>query len=160
MKYCLRFSGHYTVDDWKYQFTISSDGYPHSKLLSDAIDNNLQFGYFEDTGSFLIITARGTDEFNKFKRLPSNKVREKFIDAACSTSMLIPYKETKNALLNDPNLLKALKERHNPDWVSFNNDKLKEITTALGAPTDELIIPAVSWIEFLLKSNSLGVENV
>ena len=142
------------VNDWKYKFTITSEKYPHSKDLNNAIERNLRSGYFEDTGNFLIITGRGTDEFNKFKIFPSNEKRERFIDAACSTSILIPYKETKKALLNDPNLIKAT-QIENQDWISFSNDKLKEITNDLGAPADELLLPAVSWIEHLLINNNL-----
>lgn len=142
------------VDDWKYKFIITPEKYPYSKVLNDAIDRNFKNGFFEERGNFIIITGRGTDEFNKFKAFPSNQKREKFIDAACATSILIPYKETKIALLNDPNLVNASKIR-NQDWISFSNTKLKEITTALGAPMDELIVPAVSWIEHLIKSNNL-----
>lgn len=140
------------VGDWKYKFIISADdGYPHSKDLDDSIIRHLLNGFFEDTGKYLIITGRGTDEFNKFsKNFPTYKKREKYIDAACSTSILIPYKDTKKALLNDPNLRNAI-ELNNQDWISFSNKKLKEITKALGAPVDELLIPAVSWVELLLK---------
>jgi hypothetical protein len=145
---------HYTgnpVGDWKYQFIISADGYPHSKDLYDSIERHLMSGFFEEKGSFLIITGRGTDEFNKFsKNFPTYKDREKYIDAACSTSILIPYKETKLALLEDPNIKKSFSLK-NQDWISFSNKKLKEITEAIGAPVDELLIPAVSWIDHLLK---------
>jgi len=144
------------VDEWKYKFTINRDDkYPHSKDLSDAIERHLKSGFFEDTGSFLIITGRGTDEFNKFNTFPTYKEREKFLDVACSTSILIPYRETKTALLNDPNLIKASKSS-NQDWIVFSNEKLKEITTALGAPADELLLPAISWIEHLLTKVTRG----
>jgi len=142
------------ANDWKYKFVITKERYPHSKDLNDAIERHLKNGFFEDTGTFLIISGRGTDEFNKFKNFPSNRIREKFIDAACSTSILIPYTETKQALLNDPNLIKA-SELDNQDWIAFSNTKLKEITTALGAPADELLLPAISWIEHLLKTNDI-----
>ena len=142
------------VDEWKYKFVISKERYPHSIILSDAIDRNLQNGYYTEEDNFMLLTSRGTDEFNKFSAFSLNKIREKFIDAACSTSFLIPYKETKKALLNDPNLIKMSKTG-NQDWVSFNNEKLNEITTALGAPSDELIIPAVSWIDHLLSSTKI-----
>lgn len=149
----FHFSGK-PVDEWKYKFIIAQNKYPHSKDLNDAIERHLKNGFFENTGSFLIITGRGTDEFNNFNKFPSNQEREKYIDAACSTSILIPYKETKKALLNDPNLISA-SEVSNQDWIAFSNNKLKEITTALGAPADELLLPAISWIEHLLKENDL-----
>ena len=96
--------------------------------------------------------GRGTDEFNKFVDFPSFQVREKYLDAACSTSILVPYKETKRALLEDPSIKNAT-QLDNDDWLAFSNDKLKQITQELGAPVDELIIPAVSWIRFLLTTN-------
>ena len=139
------------VDEWKYKFVITSDKYPHSKYLNDAIERNVKNGFFEDTGNYFIITGRGTDEFNKFKKFTRNEEREKFIDYACSTSILIPYKEIKKALLNDPNLIKA-SFINNQDWIAFSNDKLKEITNALGVSSDELLLPAISWIEELLRN--------
>ena len=139
------------VNDWKYKFIIGQDRYPHSKELADTIDRNLKSGYFEELNNFLIISGRGTDEYFKFKNIPRNTKREKFIDAACSTSVLIPYKETIKALLNDPNIVNASKI-NNKDWIEYSNEKLREITNALGAPTDQLLLPAVSWIEYLLKN--------
>ena len=143
------------VNEWKYKFIIGQDKYPHSRELNNAIERNIENGYFEDTSNFMIITGRGTDEFYKFKRQPRNNKREKFIDAACSTSVLIPYKETIQALLNDPNLIKASK-LGNQDWIKYSNVKLKEITNELGAPADELLLPAVSWIDYLLKNELKG----
>jgi len=143
------------VSEWQYQFVISEAGYPHSKVLGDAIERHLFSGNFEEKGNFLIITGRGSDEFNKLSKLPSFEIREKYLDAACTTSILIPYKDTKGALLDDPNITKN-KELENQDWISFSNEKLKEITTALGAPVDELIIPAISWIKYLLVKNNIN----
>ncbi len=141
------------VGEWKYQFIISTDGYPHSKDLNDAIERHLINGAFEEKGNFFIITGRGVDEFNKFSKFATYEKREKYLDAACSTSILIPYKKTKKALLDDPNLNKSMKLQ-NQDWISLSNEKLKEITTAIGVPVDELLIPAVSWIEYLLIINN------
>lgn len=143
------------VSEWQYKFVISEVGYPHSKVLDDAIERHWVSGKFEEKGNFFVVTGRGSDELNKLKKyLPSYKTREKYLDAACTTSILIPYKDTKEALLDDPNI-KKVKELENQDWISFSNEKLKEITTALGAPADELLIPAISWIKYLLLKNKI-----
>ena len=63
--------------------------------------------------------------------------------------------ETIKALLNDPNIVNASKI-NNQDWIGYNNEKLKEITENLGAPSDELLLPAVSWIDYLLKNELKG----
>jgi len=142
------------VDDWQYRFIISEEGYPHSKVLSEAIDNNLLKGRFEEVDSFFSISGRGTDDFYRFSKFfPSYKQREDYIDAACSTSFLLPYSQTKNALLNDPNI-KTSMQINNDNWISFNYRQLQEITAALGASLDDLTIAAVVWVEDLLKKQN------
>ena len=141
----------YLVNEWKYKFIVGQDRYPYSKELDDAINKNLKNGYFKESSNFMIITSKGTDEYNRFKNLESNKKREKYINAACSTSVLIPYKETVKALLSDINTAKI----NNQNWITYtySNNKLKEIIKVLDIPTDELLLPAICWIEYLLKKN-------
>lgn len=137
------------VEEWKYKFIIDQSGYPHSMQLENAIERHEAVGVFELRNSFLTITGRGTDEFNKFSNdLSLFKDRETFIEAACSTSILLPYKETKQALLEDMNISKA-KEINNESWLDFEYDNLKKITESLGAPVDDLTISAVTWVRLI-----------
>lgn len=148
--FLFHYGGH-PVDEWKYKFIIDKTGYPHSKQIDDAIDRHINSGAFEMRNSYLSITARGTDEFNKFsKELSLFKTREIFIDAACTTAILVPYKETKAALLLDTNLTSA-KRLNNEDWINFEYENLKQITQSLGASIDDLTVSAVSWIKILLN---------
>ncbi len=151
--YFSAFLSHYRgnpVDDWKYKFVIDQDGYPHSKQLDDAIERQIIRGSFESKNIFLSITGRGAEEFNHFhNELELFKEREKFIEAACNTSILIPYQETKMALLEDTNLQKA-KKSGNEDWIDFEYENLQKITQALGAPIDDIVVSAVSWIRHIL----------
>lgn len=140
------------VDDWKYKFVIDEKGYPHSKQIDDSIERHINSGAFEMRNNFLVITTRGTDEFNKFSReLSLFNEREKFIDAACTTSILVPYLETKTALLQDTNLVSA-KKLDNSDWIDFEYENLRTITKSLGASVDDLTVSAVSWIKYLLTT--------
>ncbi len=142
------------VEEWKYKFTVDSSGYPHSMLLENAIERHEATGAFELRNTFLTITSRGTDEFNKFsKELSLFKEREKFIEAACSTSILLPYKETKQALLEDMNIVKA-KSIGNENWLDFQYDNLKKITESLGAPVEDLTISAVTWVRLIQLSQN------
>jgi len=141
-----------SMSNWAYSFIVGENGYPHSKDLSDSIERNRVNGYFSQEGHFLTITGRGTDEFRRFYKLfPTYFNREKFIDAACATSIIIPYKEAKAALLEDPNLKKT-QDLANEDWVTFDYDQLQKVTKELGAPVGDLLIPAVTWIELLNKN--------
>lgn len=139
----------YPMSEWSYQFVVGANGYPHSKDLSDSIERNILNGHFQMMGKFLTITGRGTDEFHKFSDLfPTYENREKYIEAACSTSVIIPYKETKEALLEDPNIIHN-KNLGNEEWITFNYAQLLEVTKEIGAPVDNLLIPAITWIEVL-----------
>jgi hypothetical protein len=151
--FLYHYNGH-PIEEWKYKFTVDQNGYPHSMLLENAIERHLSVGAFELRNNFLTITGRGTNEFNKFsKELSLFKERETFIEAACSTSFLLPYKETKNSLLEDVNINKA-KNLNNQDWIDFEYENLKKITESLGAPVDDLTITAVTWVRLIQISQN------
>jgi len=143
-----------SLDEWNYRFVIDKTGYPFSQELQIAIDRHIKNGLLESKGDFFVITSRGNNEFSKFKNLPSFEIREEVISAACTTSILIPYSETQRALLNDPEFLKAKVIGNNP-WIEHTHiyKKFKEISDAVGAPVDDVIIPAVTWINFMLEQN-------
>jgi hypothetical protein len=138
---------------WGYNFIVDEKGYPFSDALNNAIDRHIKNGIFEQRADYYIITGRGVDEFNRFKNLEDFANREKMANASCTTSILIPFSETRKALLNDPNLSKAKilggkREIDNTVYVKF-----KEISDAMGAPIDDVIIPAISWINYINADN-------
>lgn len=138
------------VSDWQYRFTISSTGYPFSDAINEATTRHIQNGLFEEKGTFYSISSRGTDEFNKFRVLPSFKKREEYLNAACTTSIIVPYSETLRALLSDPEISKA-KALANSSWLEQTNlyQKFDEISKAVGVSAQDLVIPAVTWINYI-----------
>jgi hypothetical protein len=135
---------------WEYNFIVDENGYPFSMALNDAIERHIKNGIFEKRDDNFIVTGRGVDEFNRFKKLDGFAKREKMVNASCATSILIPFAETRKALLNDPNLSKARKlggKRHIDDSVYI---KFQEISKAIGgAPMNDVVIPAMSWINYI-----------
>lgn len=137
------------IATWQHQYIVSN-GYPFSDSLNEAILRHIANGLFEEKNDFYAITGRGTDELTKFKNLPSFIKREEFLNAACTTSILVPYSEAIRALLNEPEI-KKIQELHNNSWLEQMNvyPKLKEISEAVGIHTEDLIIPAVTWVNYL-----------
>ena len=135
---------------WGYNFIVDEKGYPFSDSLNNAIERHIKNGIFEKRTDYWIISGRGVDEFNRFRNLTDFANREKMVNASCTTSILIPFSETRKALLNDPNLSNARKlggkrEIDNAVYVQF-----QEISKAIGgAPVDDVIIPAMSWINYI-----------
>lgn len=147
------------VSDWQYRFTISESGYPFSEAIFEATTRHIQNGLFDEKGAFYSITSRGTDEFNKFKVFPTFSKREEFLTAACTTSILVPYSQTLRALLSDPELAKA-KELKNKSWLEQSNiyQKFNEISKAVGVSAEDLIIPAVTWINFINEQDNIKTK--
>jgi hypothetical protein len=143
------------VADWGYRFTVTQEGYPFSNEVYEAINRHQQLGWIDTKGTFCTITGRGTDEFNKFKGLSSFFKREECLNAACTTSILVPYSQTLRALLRDEEIIK-LKELRNKSWLDQQNiyPKFEEISKVVGISSEDLIIPAVTWINYINEQNS------
>ncbi len=139
------------IGTWQHKYIVSN-GYPFSDSIREAVTRHIQNGLFDMNGEFYTITGRGADEFNKFKVLPTFIEREEFLNAACTTSILVPYSQTLRALLNDPEI-KKVEELQNDSWLELMNiyPKFKEISEAVGVHTEDLIIPAVTWINYLIE---------
>lgn len=147
------------VSEWQYRFTISESGYPFSEAINEATDRHSQNGLFDENGTFFSITGRGTDEFNKFKVFPTFSKREEYLIAACTTSILVPYSQTLRALLNDPEIAKVKKLKNN-SWLEQSNiyQKFDEISKAVGVSAQDLIIPAVTWINFINEQDNIKAK--
>ena len=140
---------------WGYNFIVDEKGYPFSEALNSAIERHVKNGVFEKKTDYYIITGRGVDEFNRFKNLTDFANREKMVNASCTTSILIPFAETRKALLNDPSLLNAKELGGKREIDNAVYSKFREISDAIGAPMDDVIIPAISWINYI---NTKGEE--
>lgn len=154
---------HNSLNDWEYKFLVSDNGYPFSIHLNEAIERHKSNGVFEISGGcFLEISARGVDEFNRFKNMELFKRRETFLSAACTTSIAVPYSQTQKALLLEPELNHARKMRKlaSNRWIIEEGDqkhvykKFAEISKAIGIDVDDLLIPAVAWINYLNASGN------
>ncbi len=152
------YKGH-SLSDWQYKFTITEQGYPFSTEIYEAVTRHIQNGIFELRDPFYSMTSRGTAEFNTFKVLSTFSIREEYLNAACATSILIPYSQTERALLNDAEIVKAKKIK-NESWIDQSNiyEKFKEISELVGVHSEDLIIPAVNWISYINEKHSLSIK--
>jgi len=148
------YSGH-SISTWQHKYIVAN-GYPFSESLNNAILLHIKNGLFEDEGSYFKISTRGTIEFDNFKDLVTFSERETLISAACTTSILLPYSETIRALLNEPDLQKQA-ELDNNEWLHPDGfyPQFKEVSEAIGINSHDMIIPAVTWINYLAEKTKL-----
>jgi hypothetical protein len=146
------------LGDWQYCFIVDHGGYPFSDELSEAISRHLLNGMLKDDGNFLAMTDRGSNEFFKFKEMPTLKAREFFIHAACATNIILPYSKTIRALLNDPEIKKitGINARQTIDNTIVYR-QFESLSKAVGVPSDDLIISAVTWINYITCEAKGGV---
>lgn len=146
------------VSDWGCRYTINENGYPFSSEINEAVKRHIQNGWFEQKAEYYIITTRGTDEYNTFKVLSQFQRREEYLGAACSTTILVPYAQTLRALLNEPEIAKQ-RELEGTSWLEQSNiyEKFKEISNAVGVEPDNLLIPAVNWVNYLFEKEKASV---
>jgi hypothetical protein len=144
-----------SITTWPHKYIVVNS-YPFSVTINDAILRHIQNGLFECKGEYFTITGRGSDEFNKFKGLPTLIKREEILNAACTTSILIPYSQTIRALLNEPDLKKQA-ELNNNEWLNPNSfyTQFKEISEAVGIQNNDLLIPAVAWVNSLAEQTNI-----
>ena len=138
------------VSEWQYKFTVDTNGYPFSTEINEATSRHIQNGLFEYRNNYYSITGRGADEFSRFSSLTIFEKREEFLNAACTTSILVPYSETERALLHDSEIEKA-KSLQNESWLDQSKiyQKFQEISQSVGVTATDLLIPAVSWVNYL-----------
>jgi hypothetical protein len=89
--------------------------------------------------------------------MPNISEREKYIKASCATNIILPYSKTIRALLNDPEITKRRKiaSKQNLDTSSVYQ-QFEELSEAIGVHTDDLVIPAVTWINYIAAKENLG----
>lgn len=143
-----------SISTWQHRYTVQN-GYPFSLAIHEAMLRHIQNGWFENKGEYYSITGKGTDEYNRFKMLPTLSKREELLNAVCTTAILIPYSQTIRALLNEPDLKKQAELRN--DWlnpISFY-PQFREIIEAIGINNHDMIIPAVAWINYLTEQSKI-----
>ena len=142
-------------DEWGYDFIVDKNGFPFSKDLNMAYEQHLLNRNFEEKDRFSIVTPEGVKSFNAVKEHSLFKNREKAIDAACTASILVSYEKTERALLNDDEIIKSqtIGNQSTLDRANIYN-KVLEISKKVGAPIDDLIIPAVSWLNYLIEKDT------
>jgi hypothetical protein len=138
------------LSEWKYKYIIDESGYPFSSNVNSAIDSHLLNGNFEEKEKFIVVTVRGMKTFDDIKELKSFQNRERAINASCTTSIMIPFKETEEALLKDPEYNRQ-HIKNNQDWINqeFAINRIGEISNALGVPIENLIASSASWVKYL-----------
>lgn len=153
-----------TVEDWKYSFVKTELGSPYSIDIEMSIQTLLasdKLSQIEKSQDYFVVNEAGKEFFNFQNEVSSSLTdRKKYLTTACNTISLIPFGAIKEAVSKEPVLYSAgnstskknLLENSNPATKALYS-QFKDLKLALQDKYEDLIVPAVVWLESLNDEN-------
>jgi hypothetical protein len=147
---------HRPVADWGYAFAGTKNGSPFSHDLSEAVQILRLAGCFRAEGNLLLLTERGKVERVELQELSDLSARLPFLEGACGSALCLPVGLIRHALLNEPTLRPSVKHDASRPLLEGPGTELlyeqfRTLSNLVGVKVDELMVPAVAWLSFLLR---------
>lgn len=149
------------VTSWGYQFGTVNGGYPFSPDLTQSVEDLVRAGYLEQgtEDGYLRVTPNGEKELEWLQKLGKNAKREEFISGACYSALSLPLGVIREAIdeSRDVHAARTLSSsRHIPSVSGMQDihDQFDVLSKSVGVDIEDLMIPAVVWLQFMSSINS------
>jgi hypothetical protein len=153
-----------TVTDWHYSFVKTKLGSPYSPDLHSAFETLVGNGSMirvEGEGDYHQLTEHGSlflEYMDDNTTVLSD--RKQYLSAACNSISLLPFTTVKQAIGNEPVLYSAGTSLSSKSLLVDSNPatkvlytQFKELRLALEDRYQDLLVPAVVWLESLSSRN-------
>jgi len=152
---CLLFlyKGH-PASDWGYEFTSTHTGAPYSLALQASVQGLIGASLLRASGEFLVLEPAGIEECNQLSALSLNSERIAFLEAACSSQLMLPVGIIRMAISEEPTLRPTVKYATSrrlldgPATVRLY-EQFDALNQAVGSETPDLLVPASVWLTYL-----------
>lgn len=148
------------VANWGYDFGAVEGGYPYSPALNESITDLTEKGYLNrDADNFFRVTSAGRDEFEWLQSMSIGREREQYITGACSSILSLPLGMIREALNQSVDLRLARTSNHarhlpSDGGTQVLHDHFDVLSQAIGINVQDLMIPAVIWLQFLSNAQA------
>lgn len=154
--------------DWQYSYASTANGIPFSQDIEESSAFLRACGLLGTDGPFISVSDRGRRSYRLFASLSQNREREPFLEAACSSVLVLPVGAIHDALLNEPGLRQAVALSSSRTLLESPGLRLlyehfNVIRKVLGPQSRDLLVPASVWLSYLSRraaspsaSQSLG----
>ena len=139
---------------WGYTFSANETGAPYSPELDLATTHLLRAGHVAESSAHLSITNGGTNELRALSELYVTTGRREYLDASCSTSLVLPSGVLRGAMVADPDISAA--RTMNTSREMFTHEALiplkndfATIRRSLEALQDDLMPAAAVWAAYM-----------
>ena len=141
-------------DYWDYRFTASGTGAPFSRDLSIATEHLLRVGHLVDTAGRMSISERGQEELHVLSEWSTVRTRTEYIEAACSTSLVLPSGVLRGAMSTDADIFAARnlgssREMFSEEALTQMNIDFKTIRQSLGKLEEDLLAALAIWATYM-----------
>jgi hypothetical protein len=143
------------ASEWRYSFAATQFGAPFSAELDDAYRDALLDGVIEinSTSELSALTTEGDEELRELSTLLTMKARDRYIEAACATSLMLPVSMARDAVGRDSRIKTAVAlETTRPlltsDWYADIHSQFDVLRAAVGDASIDLLAPAVVWVRY------------
>ena len=140
----LSLYGGQAASSWGYSFAGTQHGSPFSPELNGALEDLLALGLLSSEGQYLMVAQEGTEEYGELRRLSQNLMREKYIEAACSSLLSLPVGLIRSALSEEPMLRPSTKLGSTRallrSWFGTPSSAVSRPSNAVGVDTRDLLV--------------------
>ncbi|HKO57519.1 MAG TPA: hypothetical protein VJ276_16715 [Thermoanaerobaculia bacterium] len=148
------------ASEWRYSFVATEFGTPFSSELEAAFGDAILTGTVAPEGDedLTALTSYGDEEFRDLSTLLTTKARDRFIEAACATALVVPLAVARSAINNDRRIkasesLQSSRALLTEDWFEDVHAQFDVLRAAVGDASIDLLAPAVVWLRYFGESD-------
>jgi hypothetical protein len=145
----------FPASDWRYAFVATEFGTPFSTELDNAYETALRDGLLilDSDRELTKLTAAGEQELADLSTLLTMRSRDRFLEAACATALMVPIALARTAINSDPRIrasesLRSSRALLTEDWYADIHTQFDVLRAAVGEASIDLLAPAVVWIRY------------
>ena len=143
------------ASDWRYSFAATQFGAPFSAELDDAYRDALLDGVIavDVRPDLSMLTSEGDDELRELSTLLMMKARDRYLEAACATALMVPVSMAREAVGSDSRIkssitLQTTRALLTSDWYADIHSQFDALRSAVGDASIDLLAPAVVWVRY------------
>ena len=150
---------------WDYVFSANETGAPYSLDLELATKHLLKVGHVVESSENMAITDRGEKELTAISGFTMTASRLEYLEAACSTSLVLPSGVLRGAMAADTDIVVA--RNMNSSREMFTEESLTQLRrdfdtmkNSLGVLKDDLLATAAVWATYMSEQTLQAVSSI
>lgn len=152
------------VSSWQYSFSVTRTGYPYSPELEEEFRTLVTRGCLDLKKRVVNITSTGRGEYEIMREFSINTERDRLVEAACSTALVMPVGMVRKAISVTPDIRQATELDRSTRLLDETAERdiyseFEALRAVPGLNTTEIMLPAVVWLTYLCLISESEVDD-